>query len=749
MRLQRKLLLTFLPIVLLPLAIAGSWSGTISSQQLQQQAELRLRNQAKVSAALTHKELERKMTLLSVLALDPTILEASRKTAEEAQAAKLPQQSISKLEAQFAKTRQFSAQPVLQNYLQTIATRNNLAALFLTDRYGFNVAYSQPTSDFVQSDEHWWQAGKQFGKWIDNPKFDESANQITVSLTHAIVDPQSNEFLGVLKAGYDSTLAEHLTGELRNLRLFDSERIQILGIDSKAVTVTTLSAEPNRTTQPVIGGDAILQRAQEVLKEAQERLAQDSTPQNPEEFNIKTHLFVQNDRWFAIAKVPGANWVAVSSIQMSQVNAATYHLIAIFAGVFLSLAAISTLVILRFSHHLSAPLNRLAKAAQHATEKADFAVQVPVSSHDEEISVLANSFTQLLQRVQVLLNEQATVQKHLEAANQTLEDKVDERTQALKEQTERLEQTLEELQRTQAQVVQNEKMSSLGQLVAGIAHEINNPVSFIHGNLSYLQDNTADLLALLALYQQTYPEPSNEIADKIEDIDLAFLKADIPKSLDSMNIGTDRIREIIKSLRIFSRLDEADVKAIEIHEGIDSTLMILQHRLKARPDRPEIQVTKNYGELPLVECYAGQLNQVFMNILSNAIDALDDLLLEHPTHKPHIHICTDLLECDAIAITIADNGTGIPEDLQQRIFDPFFTTKAVGKGTGMGMSISHQVITEKHNGQLKCVSVLGKGTEFTIQIPVYQGIGEPDVCDSPESKDESPQDEPLVTEVNA
>lgn len=749
MRLQRKLLLTFLPIVLLPLAVAGSWSGMISSQQLQQQAELRLRNQAKVSALVTRKELERKMTLLSMLALDPLILEASRKAAEQAQAENLPQRSTTEVEAQFTKTRQFTDQPVLQNYLQSIATRNNLAELFFTERHGFNVAYNQITSDFVQSDELWWQQGKQAGQWIDNPKFDESTHQVTVNLTHAIIDPQTKEFLGVLKAGYNKTIADHLTEELQNLKLIDSESVQILGVDSNIVTITTLSSQPNIKPQTVIGGNAILENAKEVLKGAEQPFAQNSEIHSPEESNIKAHVFMHNDRWYAIAKVPGANWVAVSSIEINQVNAATYQLVAIFAGVFLGLGTISTLVILRFSHHLSAPLNRLANVAQHATEKADFAVQVPVSSNDEEISVLANSFTQLLQRVQVLLNEQAEVQKHLEAANQTLEDKVDERTQALREQTERLEQTLEELQRTQAQVVQNEKMSSLGQLVAGIAHEINNPVSFIHGNLSYIKDNTADLLALLSLYQQTYPEPSDEIADKIEDIDLEFLKADIPKSLDSMNIGTDRIREIIKSLRIFSRLDEADVKAIEIHEGIDSTLMILQHRLKARPDRPEIQVTKDYGELPLVECYAGQLNQVFMNILSNAIDALDELLLEHPTHKPHIRICTDLLECDAIAITIADNGTGIPEDLQQRIFDPFFTTKAVGKGTGMGMSISHQVITEKHNGQLKCVSVLGKGTEFIIQIPVYQGIDEPAASTSPESKDESPKGETLVTQVNA
>ena len=290
-----------------------------------------------------------------------------------------------------------------------------------------------------------------------------------------------------------------------------------------------------------------------------------------------------------------------------------------------------------------------------------------------------------------------------------------------------LQQTLQELQRTQSQMVQSEKMSSLGQLVAGIAHEINNPVNFIHGNVSHAGDYVQDILELLELYQHAYPSPPPKIADKIEEIDLEFLSEDVLKLLSSMRVGTERIREIVKSLRIFSRLDEAEVKPIDIHDGIDSTLMILHNRIKAKPDRGEIQVIKHYGKLPQVECFAGQLNQVFMNILVNAIDALEERdqmrSFEEQKQSPStIEITTRMISAKQVSIHIRDNGAGMPESTQQRIFDPFFTTKAVGKGTGMGMSISYQIITERHHGQLRCVSQLGEGTEFIIQIPVHQYV---------------------------
>jgi two-component system NtrC family sensor kinase len=295
---------------------------------------------------------------------------------------------------------------------------------------------------------------------------------------------------------------------------------------------------------------------------------------------------------------------------------------------------------------------------------------------------------------------------------------------ALKQKAEELEQTLEELQRTQLQMIQSEKMSSLGQLVAGVAHEINNPVNFIHGNIAPLAEYTQNLIDLVELYQTTYPSPSADIEATIEDIDLEFLMEDSPRILTSMKVGTERIRQIVGSLKNFSRLDEAERKEADIHEGLDSTLLILENRIKATSERPAIQIERDYGDLPLIHCYPGQLNQVFMNILANALDAMEerdhDRPLEEIKQRPSaIRIQTRRVGTDQVTISIADNGPGIPEKTRQRIFDPFFTTKVVGKGTGIGMSISHQIITEKHGGHIQCRSELGQGAEFIIQIPQY------------------------------
>ncbi|MFB2938033.1 PAS domain S-box protein [Aerosakkonemataceae cyanobacterium BLCC-F154] len=282
------------------------------------------------------------------------------------------------------------------------------------------------------------------------------------------------------------------------------------------------------------------------------------------------------------------------------------------------------------------------------------------------------------------------------------------------ERTQQLEITLQELQQTQTQLIQSEKMSSLGQMVAGVAHEINNPISFIYGNIQPATEYIRDLLKLLELYQIHYPYPAQQIQIEAEAIDLEFLIEDLPKVLTSMRVGATRIRDIVQSLRVFSRLDEADMKVVDIHEGIDSTIMILEHRLKPKPHFSGISVVKEYQKLPLVECYPGQLNQVFMNILANAIDAL-----ETQPEPRNITINTQAKN-QLVMIKIADNGAGMPQEVKSKIFDPFFTTKAVGKGTGLGLSISHSIIVEKHNGNLECNSQLSQGTEFIIEIPIRQ-----------------------------
>jgi two-component system, NtrC family, sensor kinase len=364
------------------------------------------------------------------------------------------------------------------------------------------------------------------------------------------------------------------------------------------------------------------------------------------------------------------------------------------------------------------PLKALNDAVTSSKQTGVFLMPQAILAN--EMQFLATTFDKVIKELQVHNQLKSEI-----AQRQQVEAELRESEASEKQKSRELEQTLQELRHAQTQLVQSEKMSSLGQLVAGVAHEINNPVNFIHGNIHHANQYIRDLLDLLQLYQAHYPTPAGEIQAVAEDIDLAFLRDDLPKLLVSMKVGADRIREIVASLRSFSRLDEAEVKDVDIHDGIDSTLMILHNRLKSRSEYPAIQIVKDYGTLPRIECYAGQLNQVFMNILSNAIDALDEQsqhksLTELAQHPSIITVQTRAIDDDTVVIQIADNGPGIPEAVQKRLFDPFFTTKAVGKGTGMGMSISHQVVTERHKGHLRCLSSPGQGAAFVIEIPTRQ-----------------------------
>ncbi len=355
------------------------------------------------------------------------------------------------------------------------------------------------------------------------------------------------------------------------------------------------------------------------------------------------------------------------------------------------------------------------------------------------------------QRLNQLLRQVEKDNAALQASQQLLEAKVKETNQAAQiaqAQAQQLESTIVQLQNAQAHLVQSEKMSSLGQLVAGIAHEINNPVNFIYGNLKHAQDYARDLLQLIDFYQGFLPDNHPEIDYQHQIIELEFLVADLPKMLMSMQVGAERIREIVLSLRNFSRLDEAEMKAVDIHTGIESTLMILQHRLKGKPDMPNISVIKEYENLPLVECFPGQLNQVLMNLIVNSIDSLESHFVNQapeaagfPQEPPFIWIRTHLEEetvpeslalfqdlekegeatkitTRKILISVADNGVGIPEAILGKIFDPFFTTKPVGKGTGLGLAIAHSTIVEKHGGKITCTSIPGNGTEFILEIPL-------------------------------
>ncbi|UKO99642.1 GAF domain-containing protein [Nostoc sp. UHCC 0870] len=293
-----------------------------------------------------------------------------------------------------------------------------------------------------------------------------------------------------------------------------------------------------------------------------------------------------------------------------------------------------------------------------------------------------------------------------------------EALQQVQVQKEEIAQALKELQETQSQLIQSEKMASLGQLVAGIAHEINNPISFIYGNITYVHEHTENLFKLVEGYKRNFPQPKKEFQEQLAELDLDFIADDLPKILKSMMIGAERISQLVLSLRSFARLDEAEMKPVDLHEGIDSTLLILQHRLESKNDFPAIEVMREYSELPKVVCYAAQMNQVFLNIINNAIDALKSAIsLAKITVNPQITISTKVSENNTILISIADNGCGIPENVRSRIFEPFFTTKQPGQGTGLGLSISYKIIVEEHGGKIQCISEPGKGCEFCIEIP--------------------------------
>ncbi|MFN6566163.1 ATP-binding protein [Dendronalium sp. ChiSLP03b] len=362
-------------------------------------------------------------------------------------------------------------------------------------------------------------------------------------------------------------------------------------------------------------------------------------------------------------------------------------------------------------------VNDLTAISDYNLKLKDFAM------HDQTVDLIftIKAKNNALEDIKKLTDELIQRQSELEKALQVQESLA----KIAATQAQDLEQALKELQQTQSQLIQTEKMSSLGQLLAGVGHEINNPVNFIYGNLKYINEYTQNLLSLIKLYQKIYQQDSIQIQALLNTFDLEFIIEDLPKILSSMEFGASRICEIVKTLRNFSRLDRAEMKLVDIHEGIDSTLLILQHRLQAKSQQQSIEVIKEYSDIPLVECYAGQMNQVFMNILNNAIDALhqhdqnrsQEEIQQNPSR---IIIRTQVQNRQRLLISIKDNGSGITEKVRTKLFDPFFTTKPVGKGTGLGLSISYQIVVDKHGGKLECISTPKEGAEFVIEIPLRQ-----------------------------
>ncbi|NJP10791.1 MAG: hypothetical protein HC866_16045 [Leptolyngbyaceae cyanobacterium RU_5_1] len=461
------------------------------------------------------------------------------------------------------------------------------------------------------------------------------------------------------------------------------------------------------------------------------------------------------DEWMYVAYVPlrQANWSLALVVPKNQLETQLDALNAL-ASVVAGVLAIASLIGCQ-------QIRLLEQAEDRSAELVDTNVKL-----QQEVQERQRVEAELLHAQAKLEGRVAARTAELETANHILQDS---ETQ-LKHQANQLAQTLQELQHTQSQLVQTEKMSSLGQLIAGVAHEINNPVNFIHANLPYADQYLQDLIQLLKIYQAHYPNPAPEVQAKTDEIELDFLIEDLSKILKSMHLGTERIRQLVLSLRNFSRLDEAAMKEVDIHEGLENTLLILQTRLKPKPDYPGIQVIRDYTNPALVECYPGQLNQVFMNILVNAIDALEEAnkssasrfaidtlessgqqqaasgtelgaveqsagsnlthqestMWQYPplpltfSFSPTIWIHTVTQGKDWVEIRISNNGPGMAEDVRCKVFDPFFTTKPVGKGTGIGLSISYQIVVEKHGGQLQCYSTPDNGAEFVIRIPIHQ-----------------------------
>ena len=400
---------------------------------------------------------------------------------------------------------------------------------------------------------------------------------------------------------------------------------------------------------------------------------------------------VANDHFRAIVLTPLDNFNASQRQMWSLVGG-----LGLLGGLLVTAAGL--LVTQLITHRVT----KLTVATQKLAD-GDLTVRIPVDGNDE-VATLAMGFNHMIEQL-----------KH--------------RDRKIKTQVEKLEWLVQELQQLPERV-HTEKMAGLGQMVAGIAHEINNPVSFIYSNVLPAQEYANNLVSLIQLYQRHFPNPPDEIQQAEKCMDIEFVSQDFSKLLDSMESGSERIQEIVLSLRNFSRKDEAVMKTVNIHEGLDSTLVILEHRLKAQSNRPAIKVMKDYGDLPEVLCFAGEINQVFMNLLSNAIDALEESVDQTLIHNLQdatddslqIQLQTSVMDQDWVSISIADNGPGIPDDIRTKLFDPFFTTKAVGVGTGLGLSISYQIVVEKHSGKILYHSHLGQGTEFIIQIPITQPL---------------------------
>ncbi|MDZ8183855.1 MAG: ATP-binding protein [Nostoc sp. ChiSLP02] len=619
--------------------------------------------------------------------------------------------------------------------IEEISTKTNYKAYsYATDVRGsrMQVAF---IDNYKPLEDDWYTQTVKAGKPIWSsvyPAQSDIADYVAISANHPIYD-KKHQLLGVLNI---DLLLSSITNFVNQLNVSPSGEVLI--IERNGLTIASSADEKpfhvakgqlkrlhiSNSQDPKIR--AIAQQLQKTFRDFQTI----QFSQNLEfQFNGERQ-FVQITPW---QDELGLNWLIIVVLPerdfMGEINANKQTTILLCIAALIIAIALGLLA----SKWIIQPILNLDKAS--AAIAAGDLEQVVEPNTLKELSGLADSFNHMAQQLRESFAVQARIYIELEKTNEELELRVEQRTQDL-------QQTLKNLRKAQVQLIQIEKMSSLGQLVAGIAHEINNPVNFIYANLQYASEYSQGLLKLIDLYQKEYPQATAEIQKQIKTLDLEYVRQDLPQIFNSMSTGSERIQNIVLSLRNFSRLDEAEFKIVDIHEGIDSTLMLLKSHLSSTSLHPNIKVMKNYGRLPKIGCYPGQLNQVFIALIMNAIHAIEEetrngkwlkkkeedfkanLENKSPNLKPRIksspciQINTDIIDPNYIKISIIDNGIGIPLEIQSKLFDPFFTTKEVGKGTGLGLSISYQIVVQQHEGSLEVNSTPGEGAEFIVTLPV-------------------------------